>query len=377
MAGTRFRPLLTLVAAFALAGALLAISALAQTGGPPDSFVILARSDNPADALAAGPVGGLHGAPILLTPSDQLLDITREHLVAAAPDLVIVAGGRAAISERVESAVQTLGFATRRVAGPDRHATSIEVARLLEEFGVPRTGTPGPPGPEGPQGPPGLALLDVVSYTEVGEHTFTKADFPGLAFVRVRVQGGGGAGRGAFATGPTQVSLGNAGGGGGYAESILAAATLEDTVSVIVGAGGQGLNPGLPGPDGEASAFGDLVIASGGTGGGSALSSSNPGIRRGVLGGEGTGDLVIPGGASSWGLVLPSDNLAAGGNGGSSALGAGGLGLVTSGPGNNGTGYGGGGSGGVNLRSQDTARDGGSGSPGIVIVEIYGDGAAS
>jgi hypothetical protein len=158
---------------------------LAQApANPPPEVVVLARSDNPADALGAGPVAGILGAPVLVTPSDQLLPVTAEAIRAVDPDLVILAGGQAALSEAVEQAVQALGYTTRRASGPDRHATAAAIAALLAEYQTGRpvlTGTPvtdqtipgldaetlqgmtpqqlqgqqGPQGPEGAQGPEG------------------------------------------------------------------------------------------------------------------------------------------------------------------------------------------------------------------------------
>ena len=115
----------------------LVASAQEGPGEPAPRLVILARSDNPADALAAGPVGGALGAPVLLTPTAALHPTTAAALEDSQPDLVVLAGGTAALSEAVEQAVSDLGIETRRVAGADRHETAVLISALLSELHVP------------------------------------------------------------------------------------------------------------------------------------------------------------------------------------------------------------------------------------------------
>jgi hypothetical protein len=122
-----------------------AVTSTGLDGEAPPELVILARSDNPADALASGPVGGVLGAPVLLTPSTQLHPATAAALERIDPDLVVLAGGTAALSAEVEQAVAAMGYTTRRAAGADRHATAAKLADLLAEYGTGRpvlTGTP-------------------------------------------------------------------------------------------------------------------------------------------------------------------------------------------------------------------------------------------
>ncbi|EEJ54259.1 putative cell wall binding repeat 2 [Mobiluncus mulieris 28-1] len=95
--------------------------------------VILARGDNPADALAAGPVGTKLNAPILLTQPGSMPAATIAAIQKLHPKRIIVAGGSGAINDVVASQAASLaGIAgTERVYGADRYATSH---RLAETF---------------------------------------------------------------------------------------------------------------------------------------------------------------------------------------------------------------------------------------------------
>lgn len=123
---------------------------------PPD-LAFVARSDDPADALAAGAVAGAFRAPLFVTSQDALAAPVADALTALTPDLVIVVGGVVALAEQVENDVSNLGLETRRVFGATRIETAIAVSALLEEFPFPSApgGVPGPPGAQGPAGPAG------------------------------------------------------------------------------------------------------------------------------------------------------------------------------------------------------------------------------
>lgn len=95
--------------------------------------VILARGDNPADALAAGPVGAKLDAPILLTQPGSMPAATIAAIQKLHPQRIIVAGGSGAVNDVVASQAASLaGIAgVERVYGADRYATSH---RLAETF---------------------------------------------------------------------------------------------------------------------------------------------------------------------------------------------------------------------------------------------------
>jgi putative cell wall-binding protein len=94
---------------------------------------ILAFAGNFPDALAAGPLafGGLH--PLLLTDRDELNAETAEAIASLDLDVILIAGGAAAISEAVEAEVEALGVTTARVSGADRTHTAVAFAELTRD----------------------------------------------------------------------------------------------------------------------------------------------------------------------------------------------------------------------------------------------------
>lgn len=211
--------------------------------------------------------------------------------------------------------------------------------------------------------------LDIVTFTASG--TFTKATYPWLRMVNVRLVGGGGAGGGCATTAAAQCSVGAGGGGGGYAETLIAVASLSASETVTVGAAGAG-GTGTGGTGGTTS-FGAHAAATGGAGGGSIAAGSTDGAtQQGGNGGVGyTGDIQIAGGAGGAASRI-SSTFPRGGSGGQSQLGGGapatGNWIANGATGGN---YGGGGGGGSNAASQGTTKTGGNGAAGIVIVELY------
>lgn len=214
-------------------------------------------------------------------------------------------------------------------------------------------------------------LQQVLYFTSSG--TFTKASYPWLRAIRVRVQGAGGGSGGCVATGSGVASGSASGGGGAYAESFITdIAGLASSITVTRGAGGA---PGAAGANagstGGTSSFGSLVSANGGAGGDGSGAFANA-VFNGVTGGStATGDLIIRGGASSHSESSPT--LVRIGSGGGSYLSTpsgsfvsfNAVGLL------NGPPFGGGARGVGNTQNNATARDGGTGGNGIVIVELY------
>ncbi len=132
------------------AGAAGGTSALARIGGTdrydtaaqiagvvssqPD-VVYLAVGTNYPDALAAGAATG--GQPVLLTATDRLPAATRDALARLRPGRVVALGGASAVSDATlrEAAAASGGAAMDRIAGGDRYATAVAIAR--ERFGTP------------------------------------------------------------------------------------------------------------------------------------------------------------------------------------------------------------------------------------------------
>lgn len=80
-----------------------------------------------ADALAGGAWGATTATPVLLTASDRLSEPTAEFLEREGIEATLVLGGGQAIDDSVLEAVP----GGRRIAGTDRAATAVAVAREL------------------------------------------------------------------------------------------------------------------------------------------------------------------------------------------------------------------------------------------------------
>jgi hypothetical protein len=89
-------------------------------------FLVRADAEGFADAVSVSGLAAAVRAPILLTQPGRLPQATAD-AIAADTDVVIV-GGTAAVSDDVAAQVRELAGSVRRVAGPDRYATSAAVA---------------------------------------------------------------------------------------------------------------------------------------------------------------------------------------------------------------------------------------------------------
>jgi hypothetical protein len=216
-------------------------------------------------------------------------------------------------------------------------------------------------------------LRQILYFTSGG--TFTKATYPWLNAIRVRCQAGGGGGAGCATTSAGQYNGGRSGAAGAYAESFITnIAGLAASVTVTVGSGGSGGAAAGAGSAGGQSSFGSLVSANGGGGGFLDGPGNMPGISPSIGGPGGfVGGLGIPGGASSMGVY--TSGFAQVGDGGRATLSGTIKGIDAFGAagfnGSVGAAFGGGGTGGFNTGSQATARSGGAGAGGIVILELF------
>ncbi|WP_150309098.1 cell wall-binding repeat-containing protein [Planctomonas psychrotolerans] len=96
---------------------------------------ILASGENYADALAAAPLADAYGAPILLTRSTTLPEVTAAALEALSVSDVIIMGGPYAVSTSVHNALE-LDYQVSRVAGVDRYGTAAAVAGAVFDDGA-------------------------------------------------------------------------------------------------------------------------------------------------------------------------------------------------------------------------------------------------
>ncbi len=102
-----------------------------QTAGT----VVIARADDHADALVAGPLARLLDAPLLLTAGASLDDRVAAEVARLGALDVVVVGGAAAVQPAVVDALEAAGLAVDRVAGPSRFATAGAVARAVVAAG--------------------------------------------------------------------------------------------------------------------------------------------------------------------------------------------------------------------------------------------------
>jgi hypothetical protein len=204
----------------------------------------------------------------------------------------------------------------------------------------------------------------IQTFTSTGTYTPTA----GMLYCLIQSLGGGGAGGGGpAATG--QYSTGGGGGAGEYAVGVFSASTIGASQSVTIGAAGTG-NSGTTGGNGGNTSVGALISANGGSGGptGAAGASSSCLGGAGGTGGSG-GSYRCNGAYGIAAFAIVASGLNQGGYGGNSQLGAGapytfnanGAAATGNGAGGGGCGDGGGG----------TARTGGNGTKGIVVVTEY------
>ena len=95
---------------------------------PPVSHVLLTRADAFPDALAAGPLAGQLGAPILLTHGTSLPLVVTNEIRRLGPQTIILLGGEQAISVEVAEAVAGLAPEVERLAGSTRYDTARRIA---------------------------------------------------------------------------------------------------------------------------------------------------------------------------------------------------------------------------------------------------------
>jgi hypothetical protein len=199
--------------------------------------------------------------------------------------------------------------------------------------------------------------------------TFIYTPTVGTNSVVVELVGAGGGGGGCAITGASQVAMGQAARGGGYATKRISAGFSG--VTVTVGAKGSGGTAGAnAGTSGGTTSFGALLSATGGAAGNGGPAQGASAAAFGQPGGAGSSG--APNGAGSAGnpSISPFASLVVGGAGGASFYGAGvsGASTTTGAAGNAAVTPGSGGSGANNTQSQGTGLAGGNGADGFVRV---------
>ncbi|WP_108668104.1 tandem-95 repeat protein [Euzebya rosea] len=115
----------------------VAVSAVSHPDGTDE--VAIARADDFADALVAGPLMAERNGPILLTGTDELSEVTRAELLRLDPTRITILGGTAAVGAEVEAAVADLAPTVERIAGENRFETALQIGlALFGEHGAQR-----------------------------------------------------------------------------------------------------------------------------------------------------------------------------------------------------------------------------------------------
>ncbi|WP_246569730.1 cell wall-binding repeat-containing protein [Lentibacillus saliphilus] len=105
--------------------------AVSQRGWHQSDTVILTRGDDYADALAGVPLAKKYDAPLLLTKSDQLTDVTQAEIKRLGAQTVYILGGEKAISSSVEATLKKMNINVQRLSGQSRTDTAIAIAEKL------------------------------------------------------------------------------------------------------------------------------------------------------------------------------------------------------------------------------------------------------
>lgn len=81
------------------------------------------------DALAGGAVAGAQDSSVLLVKPGAIPAAVRTELQRLRPDRIVVLGGTASVSSRVETDLRNFAGALERVHGGNRYATSVHLAQ--------------------------------------------------------------------------------------------------------------------------------------------------------------------------------------------------------------------------------------------------------
>jgi lactocepin len=98
--------------------------------------VVLARGDIYADALVGVSLAYANNAPILLTKTDNLPQVTRDEIARLSPSKIYILGGTGAISQEIQDELQGMEIEVERISGDNRFDTAAKVAEMLVQNGA-------------------------------------------------------------------------------------------------------------------------------------------------------------------------------------------------------------------------------------------------
>ncbi|KPU44460.1 N-acetylmuramoyl-L-alanine amidase LytC precursor [Oxobacter pfennigii] len=116
-------------------------ASISNSGWEQSDIVVVATGEDFPDALSSAPLAAYYNAPIFLTQKSRLAPETEQELKRLKVKKVYIIGGTGAVSGAVESDISKLTYPgqqnaieVERIYGPDRAATSVEVAKKLNNF---------------------------------------------------------------------------------------------------------------------------------------------------------------------------------------------------------------------------------------------------
>lgn len=104
---------------------------VSKNGWDNANNVVIVNGDKLPDALAATPFGKQKDAPILLTTTNKLDDLTREEIKRLKAQNAFIIGGEGVVSNKVKSQLEQLGLKVERIAGKTRFETSLAIANKM------------------------------------------------------------------------------------------------------------------------------------------------------------------------------------------------------------------------------------------------------
>lgn len=109
---------------------------VSKEGWDTSDVVVLARGDHYADALAGVPLAKKHNAPLLLTKTKELTEVTKEEIARLDAKTVYILGGTGVVSAGIEKALTDSGITVKRLAGADRWSTAAAIAKEVAPNGA-------------------------------------------------------------------------------------------------------------------------------------------------------------------------------------------------------------------------------------------------
>ena len=310
--------------------------------------------------------------------------VTADKIAAGAVGSAEIASGAVGSDEIADSAVGTSELADGAVTADKMAANSVASASIqagavttdaIQALAV--TGAKVAEGtlPASKQQYPGYGIKSVTYLTSGTNATFTPA--AGVRALGVQVVGAGGGG-GGIPSPAGDAAVASSGGGGGYAEKLIpvnAAHVYKYTIGVGGTGGAAGANAGTAGGtttffDGASGATAAVRATGGALGAAGSATSSNT-INNGAVGGVGNlGDILLTGRASTARSTVAPSAVGLPSFPGSAPFFDGGRTAGSDADGPAGNNYGVGGAGAFSAGGS-TARAGGNGSDGIIIVTEY------